>query len=122
MKTILLIDDSKDNREDFCEILEVSGYCVIAADNGTSGLQKVKEMEPDLILSDVQMAGMNGFEMKEKINEWQTKTGSRNIPFIFLTACSSIQEKQKAAELGANAYLTKPIEINTILETIETIF
>ena len=116
MKNILLIDDNDDNRENFSEILELSGYRVTAVSNGDAGLKEARNHPPDLILCDVQMNLMTGFEVKEKLNDLH----KQDIPFIFLTACSAPHEIQKGKELGASAYLIKPLEMSTILEMIET--
>ena len=122
MKKILIIEDNKDHRENFTELLEMHGYHVAVAGNGEDGLKQAIHHAPDLILCDVQMGGMDGFRVKEKLNEFHNQNGNSKTPFVFVTARSEKQDKERAKELGADAYLVKPVAMETILQTVQTFF
>ncbi len=122
MKNILLIDDNAETRENFAEILEIDGYKVTVAPNGQQALCIMAGARPDLIVCDIQMPGMDGFELKQKLDALQEQNGNTKIPFIFLSACSAPQDIEQAKKLGAKAYLLKPVEINTVIETIKKAF
>lgn len=116
MKKILLIEDNKDVRENTADILELSNYEVETAENGAIGIEKGKRFRPDVILCDIMMPGMDGFEVLRAIgNDHETAS----IPFIFLTARSEKEDFRKGMTLGADDYLTKPFEEKDLLEAIE---
>ncbi len=68
------------------------------------------------------MPGMDGFELKQQLDVLQQQKGNPKIPFIFLSGCSAPQDIEQAKKLGARAYLVKPVEINTLMETIKKAF
>lgn len=115
MKTILLIEDNNDIRENTCELLELEGYKVILALNGKTGLILAAEHLPDLILCDIMMPEANGYEVFKGL---QANPATRIIPFIFLTA--SVERKEVAAglEMGANGYIRKPFEPEELFDVI----
>ncbi len=115
MKRLLLIEDNTLTRENFCEIFESGGYEVIAASNGETGIELAKSSNPNLIICDLMMPNMDGFEVK-KILSKNKKTSS--IPFIYLTALADIKDVQYAMELGADDYITKPVGAKKLLELI----
>lgn len=119
MKQILLVDDNADNRENFAEILEMGGYNVKTAGNGEQALNLLADELPDLILCDVQMPGMSGFELRERVSELDKQKNKKAVPFIFLSACSEKPELQLAESLGVSAYLVKPIEPRLVIEAIK---
>ena len=92
MKTILLIEDNNDTRENTCEPLELEGYKIILALNGKIGLALAREYLPDLVLCDIMMLGANGYEV---LNELQANVNTRLIPFIFL---QPVQKKRKQTQ------------------------
>ena len=116
MKTILIIEDNLEIRENTSEILELEGYEVITAMNGKLGFELAKERMPDLILCDIMMPEMNGYEVFEhlKMNE---KTSA--IPFIFITASAEKSEVRLGLNMGAAGYIRKPFEENELLETVK---
>jgi len=116
MRKILVVEDDKALRENICEILDTSGYTPIPVENGQDALEKAAENLPDLILSDIMMPKMDGYEFLQKFNELYSYY---NIPFIFLTAKSSPFDVHKATDAGVNAYLIKPFRINDLLYSIE---
>ena len=115
MKTILLIEDNIDMSENTAEILELADYQVITAENGKIGIELAALCQPDLIISDVTMPEIDGFEVLETLK--QSITG-RNTPFIFLTARTEKENMATGMELGANAYITKPYDGNELLRIV----
>lgn len=123
---ILLVEDEQAIRESLSEMLEISGHDVISAINGKDGLQLLETNTPDIIITDVMMPEMDGFDFLKAIR----KTGNHNmVPVIMLTAKVDIDSKLHGLELGADDYITKPFEfrelnlkINNILKSRERIF
>ncbi len=116
MKTVLIIEDNKDIRENTCEILLLEGYGIISAANGITGLALAKENLPDIILCDIWMPGMNGYEVFENLKK-DAKT--LKIPFIFLTASADKNEVETGLGMGANGYIRKPFEHDELIYEIE---
>ncbi|MFL1896242.1 response regulator [Aquimarina sp. 2-A2] len=117
MKTILLIEDDAALRENTAELLELSNYKVITAPNGTIGIQKAKEVFPDIVVCDIMMPEIDGYGVLESLSK-DDKT--RNIPFIFLSAKTEHKEIRKGMDLGADDYLTKPFDEEDLLSAIES--
>ncbi|MBD2437224.1 response regulator [Nostoc sp. FACHB-110] len=113
--SILVVDDVPINIKILLEILTQAGYRVSVAKNGKSALEKVEESLPNLILLDVMMPGMDGFETC-RILKSNPKT--KDIPVIFMTALSDAVNKVKGLQLGAVDYITKPIEHEEVLARI----
>src|SRR5690606_16968997 len=113
---ILVIEDNEDIRESIEETLLLAGYRVIIAENGRAGLAMLKTRAPDLILCDIMMPEVDGFEILRILNE---RKNYRKIPFIFMTAKSSSSEKQKAIELGVDNYLIKPFDDTLLLAAVK---
>jgi len=116
MKTILLIEDNIDIRENTSELLELQGYQVISAENGKTGLALAKERKPDIILCDILMPGSDGYEVLQGLTNDMAVS---SIPFIFLTASVEKKEVEKAFGLGAHGYIQKPFEPEELFRTIE---
>ncbi len=117
MKTILIIEDDIVLRETTAEILELENYKVITASNGKRGAEQAKIMMPDLILCDIMMPEMNGYDLLKTLSkDEQTK----RIPFIFMSAKTEIKDVRKGMDLGADDYLTKPISEELLLSAIES--
>jgi CheY-like chemotaxis protein len=116
MITILLIEDNREIRENTCEILELSNYNVTTAENGLIGLELAKKIIPDIIISDIMMPELNGYEVLEGV---RTTPSTEHIPFIFFTAKSESMDMEKGLRLGANDYLIKPFDDEELLNTIE---
>lgn len=115
-KKILVIEDTLEVRENIAEILELSNYEVVTAENGKIGVQLANKENPDLILCDVMMPELDGFGAL-KILDKNPKTA--NIPFIFLTAKAEKSDFRKGMNLGADDYITKPFDSVELLEAIE---
>jgi CheY-like chemotaxis protein len=115
MKTILLIEDNPNIRENTCELLELEGYQVIASMDGKAGIITAKETKPDIILCDIMMPEADGYEV---LTELKNDPGTANIPFIFLTASVEKKEIERAYDMGANGYIRKPFEASELYDTI----
>ncbi|TVZ28428.1 CRP-like cAMP-binding protein [Gillisia sp. Hel_I_86] len=117
MKKVLVIEDNKDVRENTAELLELGGYNVTMAENGKIGVEIAKKTLPDIIVCDIMMPELDGFEVLQVLGK-NTKTAS--IPFIFLTAKTEKIDMRKGMNLGADDYLTKPFDENELMEAIES--
>ena len=117
MKTILLIEDNDDIRENMAEIIEMSNYKVLTAPDGKQGVAQAIEHKPDLIVCDIMMPVLDGYGV---IHMLQKNEATQNIPFIFLTAKAERAEIRRGMELGADDYITKPFNGTELLNAIET--
>ncbi|HUI31010.1 MAG TPA: response regulator [Candidatus Acidoferrales bacterium] len=113
---ILLVDDEQANLELFSTILTEEGYRVLSAARGDDALHLLETSKPDLIISDIYMPEMGGFEFYEKVQKVQEL---RSVPFIFLSALSDWQHVREGKELGADDYLTKPVDIDELVTTVK---
>lgn len=116
MKKILVIEDDEHIRENVAEILALSGYEAITAENGKKGIEKSLSEVPDLILCDITMPDLDGYGTLAILNK-HPQTAS--IPFIYLTAKSEKEDFRKGMSLGADDYIVKPFDDVTLLSTIE---
>jgi len=115
MKKILLIEDDLSIRENFSEIFTEEGYSVIEGTCGKDGVNKALTSKPDLIICDITMPDIDGYEVKRILSQ-NKKTSS--VPFIFLTARADIKDVQQALELGADDYIIKPVRAAKLLELV----
>ena len=117
VKNILVVDDSITTRTLIKNILEMSGYKTITAVNGIDGSAKLMENHIDLVVSDIDMPEMNGFELTKKI---RLDKQFEDLPIVLVTALESKEDKQRGLEAGANAYIVKSsFDQNNLLETIK---
>jgi signal transduction histidine kinase len=117
LELILVVDDTPANLEVVCEILGDAGYEVITAISGDRALKRVQSHPPDLILLDVQMPGIDGFETCQRLKADPT---TANIPIIFMTALADADSKVKGFVLGAVDYITKPFQEQELLARVKT--
>lgn len=117
MKTILLIEDNDDIRNNMAEILELSNYKVVLAENGKTGVEKAIETKPDLIICDIVMPLLDGYGVLHAIHR---NEAIKNTPFIFLTAKTERSDFRKGMELGADDYITKPFNATELLNAVES--
>jgi DNA-binding response OmpR family regulator/DNA-binding CsgD family transcriptional regulator len=117
MKKILVIEDENELREGVAEILNYEGYDVFQAENGNEGMTIAVKNRPDLILCDIMMPGMDGYEF---LKRFKIKNINRPVPFIFITALSERLNQRRGMELGADDYLTKPFTRDELLKAIES--
>ncbi len=116
-KKILLIEDNDDIRENTAEILVLSGYTVITAENGKVGVTLAQSEIPDVIICDIMMPVLDGFGVLHLLGKDERTAG---IPFIFLTARSERSDQRKGMEMGADDYLTKPFSEIELMSAIES--
>ncbi|MEG3897105.1 MULTISPECIES: response regulator [unclassified Microcoleus] len=114
---ILVVDDTPANLEVVCETLSDAGYEVATAISGDRALKRVQTHPPDLILLDVQMPGIDGFETCQRLKADST---TASIPIIFMTAVSDADSKEKGFVLGAVDYITKPFQEKEMLARVKT--
>src|SRR6478672_6079491 len=117
MHHVLIIEDNEDVRENTAEILELAGYKVNTAADGKKGLEQVNQAKPDLIICDIMMPVMDGYEVLHLLSK---NEATANIPFIFLTAKAERHELRKGMEMGADDYITKPFDKIELLNAIES--
>ncbi|EPR73790.1 Two-component response regulator [Winogradskyella psychrotolerans RS-3] len=115
-KTILLIKYDKALLESTSELLELEGYNVITATNGEYGVEKAKEIIPDVILCDLMMPEIDGYDVLEMLSNHHT---ANYIPFVFLSNSSSLKEVHKRMDFDTDDYVTKPFTNENLITTIE---
>jgi len=119
MRKILYVEDEPDLREDLIEQLEEDGYEVAWAPNGAEGLKLLETFRPDLVISDCLMPVMTGVEMLERMRASDSPLGS--TPFIFLSAHADRHHVEEALGIGADGYVTKPVDYGTLVEKIQAL-
>jgi len=117
MKKILIIEDNLDVRENLAEILILSGYESVTAENGKVGVAKALETPPDLILCDIMMPELDGYGVLHILSR---QAATADVPFLFLTAKAEKEDFRRGMSLGADDYITKPFDDTTLLQTIES--
>ena len=116
-RTILIVDDTPANLGVAVDFLEGKDFTVLVAQDGEEGLQRAQLVLPDLILLDVMMPGIDGFETCRRLKKIQS---TRDIPMIFMTALSDTSDKVKAFAAGAVDYVSKPFQVEELLARINT--
>lgn len=116
MKDILIIEDDKALRENLTLMLSMHDFSAIVAEDGKTGLHLIRKRKPDLILCDVMLPDIDGYQILEEVAEEEEFS---SIPFLFLTAKAEITDFRKAMNLGADDYLTKPFKKEELLRAIE---
>ena len=116
MFKILIVEDTLTIREEIHDILVMEGYIVFEAENGGIGFEIALKERPDLIISDILMPKLNGFEMYKKLQNNKT---TKLIPLIFLSAKAEKSDIRAGMNLGAEDYLTKPIDVEDLLNTVK---
>lgn len=114
-KSILIIEDSADVRENTTELLELAGYKIFTATNGKEGLEAAKINKPDLVLCDIMMPILDGYGV---IRAFENIPEMAGTPFIFMTAKSERSDIRKGMDLGADDYLTKPFSGDDLIRII----
>jgi CheY-like chemotaxis protein len=115
MKTVLIIEDNLEIRENTTEILELGGFKVVGAENGKEGIAIAKDTRPDIILCDIMMPQVDGYQV---IRELKSNPETSSIPFIYVTASGEKSEVQLAMNMGANGYVRKPFDIKELMQVI----
>lgn len=115
---ILVVDDSSVNNFLLENVLEEKGYTLQIAYNGKEALQFIENEPPDLVLLDIMMPGIDGYEILQKMN---ANSKTRGIPVIMVTSKSEESDRTKALEIGAIDYVMKPIDIEELLGKVEQV-
>jgi len=115
-RTILVIDDNTDIRENTAEILELAGYKTFTAENGKQGVEVAVREKPSVIVCDIMMPELDGYGVLHMLRK---NPDTQNIPFIFLTAKTERSDFRKGMEMGADDYITKPFEDIELLNAVE---
>lgn len=116
MSKVLIIEDEKNIRETIKEILELNDYEIATAENGLIGIAKALQFKPDLIVCDVMMPEMDGFETLRNI---RAINDISNTPFVFLTAKTETRDFREGMNSGADDFLNKPFNTQELLEVIQ---
>lgn len=116
-KTILIIEDNRGIQISLMDELESEGYRVYAAGDGNEGLKLVKEKDPDLLILDIMLPGMDGYEVCKKL-----RAEGNTIPIIMLTVKNKEIDKVLGLELGADDYVTKPFSVRELSARVKTFF
>jgi putative two-component system response regulator len=114
--TLMVVEDDPAMLVAFQDVLEGAGFQVITAQNGQVALEKLEELKPDLILSDISMPVMDGYQLFEAVRE---QPGGAVIPFIFLTARGTREDIFAGKSLGADDYITKPVTTRELLSAVK---
>jgi two-component system cell cycle response regulator DivK len=112
---VLYVEDHPAQRDILAQMLELNGFEVAVAGDGLEGVEKARSWLPDLILMDLRMPKMDGFEAIKVIRATEETEG---IPIIAISAWASAKHKERAIEAGANEHFTKPVDLNRLLTTI----
>jgi two-component system cell cycle response regulator DivK len=112
---VLYIEDHPAQRDILAQMLELNGFEVSVASDGVEGVEKTRAWLPDLILMDLRMPRMDGFEAIKII---RSEEETAHIPIIAISAWASAKHKERALAAGANEHFTKPVDLNRLLTTI----
>ena len=115
-KTILVIDDNNDIRENTAEILDMAGYKTFTAENGKRGVELALKEKPSVIVCDIMMPELDGYGVLHLLRK---NPDTQHIPFIFLTAKTERSDFRKGMEMGADDYITKPFDDIELLNAVE---
>ncbi len=118
MPKVLIVDDSPTETYKLTSMLEKNGYTVSAASSGAEGVAKAKAEKPDIVLMDVVMPGLNGFQATRQLNK---SPDTSHIPIIIVTTKDQETDRVWGMRQGAKAYLTKPVDEPQLIETITSL-
>lgn len=116
MKKVLVIEDNYEILENTVEILQLEGFATFSASNGRIGVDMAKTHLPDIILCDIMMPELDGYQV---LAELKKDPATSDIPFIFLTASVERKEVQAGFDMGAKGYIRKPFETEELFKTID---
>lgn len=115
MKELLLVEDERNLRNNLAEIIELHGYKVHTAENGADALELLQTIKPHLIISDIYMPVMNGYDL---FNNVQQMEAMKSVPFVFLSARTELDDIRTGMNLGADDYITKPVKAKDLIGCI----
>ena len=116
MRKIMLVDDEEQLVSIMASVLQDEGFAVKQALSAEEALSEYISYSPDLVISDVKMASMDGFAMFERVKTLQHE---KSVPFIFLTGLDDRLGQQRANSLGATAYVSKPFDVEELVEMVK---
>jgi two-component system alkaline phosphatase synthesis response regulator PhoP len=114
--SILVVDDNHDNVEILCAFLESRGYRVVSAPDGRTALAKMEEIRPALVLLDVMMPGMDGWQVCRTIKQHPDFSATR---VVMVTAKGGFEDKHEAMRSGADDYVVKPVDLHELEEKVK---
>ena len=117
-KKILVVEDSQDIRSILSMRLTINGYTVITAQDGQEGLDKARDERPDLLILDLMLPKIDGYEVCRML-KFEEKY--KNIPIIILSALDQQEDREKATKSGSDAYFIKPFDLDLLLTKIENL-
>ena len=117
MKSILVIEDNEQNLYLVTYILEKGGFLVRAARDGLEGISQAAAARPDLVLLDIQLPGMDGYEVARRL---RALPGFSSLPIVAVTSYAMVGDKEKALAAGCSGYLEKPIDPGTFLDSVKS--
>ena len=115
IKTILVVEDNKLNMKLVRGLIKIGKYHMLEANDAESGIQLIREQQPDLVLMDIQLPGMDGLSATKIIKE---DPDLKDIPIVALTSYAMQGDKEKALAAGCTGYIAKPIDTRKFLETV----
>jgi two-component system cell cycle response regulator DivK len=118
VSTILLVEDHEDNRIVYRTVLEHFGYTVLEAHDGEEGVRRAREDRPDLVLMDISIPKLDGWEATKVL---KSDPATARIPVIALTAHALPEDRARAAEAGCDGYLAKPVEPRRVVEEVRRV-
>lgn len=116
MKRILAVDDSASMRNMLCDCLRSAGHEVIEASDGRQALERLRESQPDMVITDLTMPNMDGLDFIDAARSEET---GRRLPMLLLTTETADHMKQRAREIGATGWLTKPFDPDQVLRLVD---
>lgn len=116
MRTILFVEDTSEQRDLLAMFLGINGYHVEVANDGLEGLAKARKFEPDIILLDLGMPKMDGYQMMEELRADQAL---KHIPIVVISAWTAAIHRERAEAAGADVFITKPFELTHVLKTVQ---
>jgi two-component system cell cycle response regulator DivK len=118
MAKLLLVEDNEMNRDMLARRLEKRGYQLVIATDGLIGIEMAKKEQPDLILMDMSLPGLDGWQASRQL---KSDTATARIPIIALTAHAMAEDREKAMAAGCDEYETKPVELTSLLAKIQVL-
>ena len=117
-KRILVVEDTEDNRRIVRDLLTSVGYELIEAMDGAEGVALAQSAQPDLILMDIQLPVVDGYEATTTIRAWERANNRRRTPILALTASALEEAMHRTKAAGCDAHVTKPVKKSTLLDAI----
>lgn len=116
--TLLIADDDPGIRVSVSRFLEAEGYCCLTAADGAQALEMIHRYQPHLLITDIAMPNMNGYELVRQVRQHPSL---RLLPVIYLTACTAVEERIRAYRSGGDVYLSKPFDLNELAAVVRNL-